>query len=218
VIFSHLSLYSRRNVPLYVVIVVPVVLGHFTSFLSSIDELRSPKLSLSSALHSYKAFSKRISSFESQFKGILFPTIAACTLIITCLNHGYLGDTRVLDAGFNQNQFPVKAAQFIEQAKPTGNLFTTDSWGGYIIYRFYPEYKVFLDGRFDMYGQPLIEDYLKIRDLNYDCREVLNKYKIKWILLPVDYGLATALKELNEWEVIYDDHQAIIFSRRNSRF
>ena len=218
VFFSHLSLYSRRNVPLYVVIVVPVVLGHFTSFLSSIDELRSPKLSLSSALHSYKAFSKRISSFESQFKGILFPTIAACTLIITCLNHGYLGDTRVLDAGFNQNQFPVKAAQFIEQAKPTGNLFTTDSWGGYIIYRFYPEYKVFLDGRFDMYGQPLIEDYLKIRDLNYDCREVLNKYKIKWILLPVDYGLATALKELNEWEVIYDDHQAIIFSRRNSRF
>jgi hypothetical protein len=43
---------------------------------------------------------------------------------------------------------------------------------------------------------------------------VLDKYQVSWILLPVDAGLATALKELKNWKITYDDHQAIIFEKQ----
>ena len=34
-----------------------------------------------------------------------------------------------------------------------GRLLTTDQWGDYIIYCFYPRQKVFMDGRSDFYGR-----------------------------------------------------------------
>jgi hypothetical protein len=83
-----------------------------------------------------------------------------------------------------------------------------------MIYRFYPQHKVFFDGRSDMYGRQFIKEYESLTNLEPSWKSVLDKYKISWILLPVSYGLATALKELKEWQVVYDDHSAIIFVRR----
>ena len=65
-----------------------------------------------------------------------------------------------------------------------------------------------------MYGQDLVKEYQKLTDLDYSWKSILDKYEINWIMLPVDYGLATALKELRNWQAVYDDHKAIIFVRR----
>ena len=152
--------------------------------------------------------------FECRFKGRLYPGLATLALIGICLNHGNLGGGKVLHAGFDSKQFPVRAAQFLDQNIPPGNLFTTDYWGGYLIYRFHPRIKVFFDGRSDMYGRELLKDYESLTNLEFSWKGVLSKYQVCWILLPVNFGLATALKELSDWQVAYDDHQAIIFVRR----
>ena len=118
------------------------------------------------------------------------------------------------DAKFDSKQFPVKAADFVEKAGLNGNLFTTDYWGGYFIYRFHPRHKVFFDGRSDMYGEEFVKEYERVTNLDYRWREVLDKYKVDWILVPVDYGLCSALKERKDWQILYDDHQSMIFQRR----
>jgi hypothetical protein len=56
-----------------------------------------------------------------------------------------------------------------------------------------------------------------LTNLEHSWKTVLDKHQVAWILLPVNFGLATALKERSDWEVIYDDQQAIIFRRRGTR-
>ena len=38
---------------------------------------------------------------------------------------------------------------------PSARIFTHDQWGDYLIYRLYPQTKVFMDGRSDFYGTGL---------------------------------------------------------------
>ena len=80
-----------------------------------------------------------------------------------------------------------------------------------MIYLFFPQHKVFFDGRSDMYGRKLIRDYEDLVKLKHSWNQLLEKYAISWILLPSNYGMATALKESNAWRVVYDDQHALIF-------
>ena len=83
-----------------------------------------------------------------------------------------------------------------------------------MIYRFFPRHKVFFDGRSDMYGRELIQEYEDLINLKHSWKQLLEKHDISWILLPAEYGMATALKELSEWRVVYDDQIALIFERQ----
>jgi len=213
VFWTHLALFSVRHVPLYTLIVVPLLVRHVCDYLGEVQRDRSFQGWVGRLAGQFDRYSGSMNRFESQFKGVLYPGLVSVILVFVCLNKGMLGGIQVLDAKFDEEQFPVKAAKFIEGENLQGNLFTTDYWGGYLIYRFYPRYRVFFDGRSDMYGRDFIKEYQTLTNLEYSWKDVLTKYKVSWILLPVRYGLATALKERDDWRIIYDDHQSIIFTR-----
>jgi hypothetical protein len=112
--------------------------------------------------------------------------------------------------------FPVAAADFIEQENIEGKVFTTDQWGGYLIYRFFPRYPVFFDGRSDMYGEKLMNNYLKLAYLEHDWHEVIDKYQFDWMVLPFNIPLPSLMKQLPGWRMVYDDHYAIIFVKEGT--
>ena len=58
-----------------------------------------------------------------------------------------------------KTDFPSRASEFVERQNLKGNLFTSDLWGGYLIYRNPRRYKVFFDGRSDMYGESFVKEY-----------------------------------------------------------
>ncbi len=212
--WTHLALFSVRHVPLYTLMIVPILTRHLSIYCESLEHELKVRTWVARLLGRFNRYSRNLLMFENRFKGRLYPGLVSLVLIGICFNHGNLAGGKVLRAGFDTKQFPVRAAQFLEQKIPAGNLFTTDYWGGYLIYRFHPRVKVFFDGRSDMYGRELLKEYESLTNLEYSWKEVLSKYQVRWILLPVNFGLATALKELSDWQVVYDDHQAIIFVRR----
>lgn len=215
VFWTHMALFSVRHVPLYSLIVVPLVVRHATEYLEGLPELRLRPW-VGRLANDIRGYSRRIKKLEVQFQGVVYPTLAVLLLVIVCVNGGELSGGKVLQAGFDAERFPTRAAAFIDRNKLSGNLFTTDYWGGYLIYRFHPRHKVFFDGRSDMYGRDFLKEYEQVINLEHSWKSVLEKYQVAWILLPVDAGLATALKERPDWEVLYDDQQAIIFRRRAS--
>jgi hypothetical protein len=73
---------------------------------------------------------------------------------------------------------------------------------------------VFIDGRADMYGPEILEDYMTVCRLKPGWKRVLDKYFIDWILCPVDQPLAAALGETGLWKRIHADETSAIFSRR----
>ena len=92
-------------------------------------------------------------------------------------------------------------------------MFSTDQWGDYLIYRHYPNVKVFIDGRSDFYGEKFGDQYLDVIDSKWNWERRLDQYGIRTVLLPVDTSVASVLKGSSHWRVVYDDHVAIVFER-----
>jgi len=215
IFWTHMALFSVRHVPLYAVMIVPIFATHLTDYLGRLEVDQKLRPWVTSLVARFNRYSTNILDFERQFPGYLYPCLFSVIMIGISLNQGYLGQNKVLSFGFESSQFPVNAGNFIQSHSLKGNLLTTDYWGGYIIYRFYPDKKVFFDGRSDMYSKEFIKEYESLVNLEHSWKNVLQKYHISWVLLPVNYGLASALKELPGWKVVYDDQFAIIFARRD---
>jgi hypothetical protein len=97
----------------------------------------------------------------------------------------------------------------------TEPVFSTDAWGGYLIYRMYPERKVVVDDRHDLYGSGRIRQYMTLTRAEPGWQSVLESWKIRTALLPTDSTLANLLRELpQDWRVAYEDKVAVVFERR----
>ena len=115
---------------------------------------------------------------------------------------------------FPTEAFPVALVHENSSVLESGRLLTTDQWGDYIIYCFYPRQRVFVDGRSDFYGETLGKEYLHLLQGSYDAQSILARYHFDRALLPVDWSLASLLKIDSNWQVVKDDGHAILFVRR----
>ena len=97
--------------------------------------------------------------------------------------------------------------------KPTGNLFNSYNWGGYLIWRAYPEYRVYIDGRADVYGDVFIFNYMSIYNADPGWENKLNNQAIQTVLVEPDAPLATMLRQSPAWRVAYEDKASTIFIR-----
>lgn len=114
--------------------------------------------------------------------------------------------------------YPVRAASFIKEYKPTGNMYNEYNWGGYLIWRLYPDYKVFIDSR--TLDEKVNEEATTIVNGADGWKEPLYRYKINFIIhdaCNIFYGdiWPFILKLMNdrEWELVYMDGRALIFVR-----
>jgi hypothetical protein len=214
VFWTHMALFSVRHVPLYTLMISPILVRHFTDYFKKIEHGVELPPWIANMVRRFNTYSGNILVLEMRFKGYIYSSVISLILIGISLNQGYWWGNQVLKCEFDDKQFPIKASEYIGTNAFAGNMFTTDYWGGYMIYRFHPQLKVFFDGRSDMYDRDFIREYQSLVNLEYSWKGILDKYQVRWILLPVNYGLAAALKELPKWKVVYDDHIAIIFVRK----
>ena len=92
-------------------------------------------------------------------------------------------------------------------------MFNNDEIGDYIIYWLYPRYKVFIDGRSDMYGEPILKKYYKVAVIEPGWKDVLDNYDINYIFYYTDSVLVRHLMTDAGWRQIYSDNIASIFLR-----
>jgi hypothetical protein len=110
-------------------------------------------------------------------------------------------------------RFPERAVTFLSQQHIAGPVLNHYDWGGYMIWRLYPQYKVFIDGRADVYGDTLMHDFASTYSLTDDWRAPLDRWQIRSIILPPDAPLITALQHSASWKKVYSDSQATILTR-----
>jgi len=158
----------------------------------------------------------RMKRVEERLRGHLLPAIVLVTSLAVAVNGGRLFKTPLLAAHFDQRTFPVAAAEFVASHNIRDHMFSTDRWSGYLVYRLYPQTRLFIDDRHDFYGEAFVKDYLKALGADLGWREVLDKNQITSVLIPPDVPLANVLKESSDWKVVYDDGVAILFLRANS--
>jgi len=121
----------------------------------------------------------------------------------------------------NKSLLPVQAADFIETNHLQGPFFNLYNEGGYLIWRFWPKERVFIDGRSEVYTQKQIEEIFTIVGNLQDWDKLINeKYHINYFILayspePLTKSIRPLVLRLMEddWPLIYWDDAVIIFVR-----
>jgi hypothetical protein len=111
--------------------------------------------------------------------------------------------------------FPEPAVAFLQAGTYPRELFIYYDWGGYAIWRLYPAYRVFVDGRADLYGEGLVSEAMQtVPNLRTGWRDALERWKIEALLVPPTCAVAQALLLDPDWQAAFRDSKAIILLKR----
>jgi hypothetical protein len=206
------GLYASRSLPVSSLLLTLIVAPLWTQALA--DASGNPRLSLRlrDLLSRWCLLTSRVERIELGFRGHLWPIAAVVFGLLVCVQAAK--PRQWIDAHFDAGHFPVQATEVIVQLGIRDPIFAPDSWGGYLIYRLYPQNKVFVDDRHDLYGEEFLKEYLKAVRLTPDWSGFLEKKKVNWALLPAESSLANMLKETSQWHVIYQDGVSVLVERK----
>lgn len=212
-VWTALALQSVRLVSLWALIVLPILGGTLMVCLRAREHTYTANWSarLKQIAASTLQRFRRVEALDRLTGRGLWAALVVVAALAVVVNSGVVpgGTSRVLDARFDASVFPIQAAQRLHaDGLPPGAGFTTYTWGSYLDYAL-PEYHPFVDSRSDVYGDRLLRDYLDITGLAPDWRQLLNRYAIRWALLPRTDPLAQALALLHGWACSAADDQQL---------
>ena len=211
----YMGLFATRNLPvssmLLVLITGPILWESFVSFSGS----SGPWKWMRTRCSDIARFSDRMAGEELQFRGHFWPAIFVIAALALCLHGGEIGGLPLIAAHFDDKTVPVAATDFLEREQSAEPVFSSDTWGGYLIYRLYPRRQVVIDDRHDLYGPDRVNELLTLMDGKPGWQKRLDELRVNTVLVGSDSTLAGLLRLLPErWVVKYEDKVGVVFERR----
>jgi hypothetical protein len=200
--FTNMALFAVRYVTLFALISAPIILRKSDSIL---DE------SSSGIFDFLKRRGTGIASVDDSSRGYIWPIAGILAVVI-------IGMSGRLEYKFDAKIKPVAAVEFLKKERIPGHMFNNDEFGDYIIYAAWPQYKVFFDGRSDMYGVDQMKDYYEVAGFDTGWEKILDKYGISWIIYYANSSLSRFLLKDERWRLIYSDKVANIFVKNVPAF
>lgn len=197
-----MGLYSARNIPLFAILFAPTLAQLIAEWIQWISEKVK-------RLEKIWRMDQGMLAIETMLKGALYPALAVVVMAgILASGRGAALYSRIT---YDPEKFPVEAVNWIEAHPMQGNMYNQFAWGGYLLYRLWPEYHVFIDGQTDFYGEGLTREFAQVMNLEPGWEQVLDKYDVSWIIVPTGEMLARELNETEGWSAAYEDPTATIF-------
>lgn len=191
--FAYLALDAARNISLFALVAAPALSRHGYSALKPIID--------------------KIGTGPEPPERISRPLNLAL-LGLTLLAAGLWVRPKLLarpNAAQVEDRLPVAAVEYLEREGPPGPLFNTYRWGGYLVWRLYPEYHSYVDGRTDLFGDEILEQYLRLWSVGPGWESVLADGGFRTALLEPNAPLANALA-LKGWRVEFEDTVSVLLA------
>jgi hypothetical protein len=197
--WTAFGLISARNIAIYAVITAPFLAGisavilhenHFSKKILDLDQ--------------------KLNTVDRNLYGYLWPLVGVVLIGILIIS-GVGLDSSGLGNEFSENVFPVEAVDWILEQPEQGRVFNYFPWGGYLLYRTWPQQHVFIDGQTDFYGEDLTRQYESVITLSDGWQEILQQYHVDWVIMPYDSELSSELDGHPSWERRYSDQTAAIY-------
>ncbi len=195
--WTALALMSARNIPLYALVVTPILSVQIKNYLTETP---------------WESRERWLLDMQTKIRLPIWATLGSLLIIGFALSTPWFRERNQ----FAPTIFPVKATEWIITNQPKGNMMNYFPWGGYLLFRLWPEYRVFIDGQTDFYGEELTRTYEKILTLDKGWEFWLDNYQISWVIFPRDSALITTLRQDPDWECLYEDHLATICLRHHT--
>jgi len=204
--FLYLSLLARRNIALFAFVATPAMVCNVNSFLDS----QKGAVVLKSRL-------------VKNAQGIVVLSLILLMLwLITGVSSGkFYRTTRIpkeFGFGISGMFYPVGGCDFVLENPISGNIFNDMAIGGYLIWRLYPQKKVFVDGRLEVYSGDFYMSYQRLfQDHNF-WKRTMDDYGVNCVILGhVILGtqglMIQRLSQDKAWRVAYFDPTGIVFLR-----
>ncbi len=187
-IFGYSALRSIRLIPLFAIVVIPIL----TEQISAIINVK-PVIKPQSRLFKWSA-----------------PILMVIAALAATLHFSQIVQSQ---QNSEETNFPKAAVNWIANNQPKGNLFNSYNWGGYIIWRLYPQYQVFIDGRADVYGDSFINNYVNVYRAQPGWEQTLNSFSINLVLIDPGSPLARALIQSPGWKIVFEDNLSVVFQK-----
>jgi hypothetical protein len=102
---------------------------------------------------------------------------------------------------------------FIREHQLPAPLFSVYAWAGYELWRLYPEYRMFMDGRTHVYGVDVLKDFLEVTNVGPRWQDVLDKWQVQTILALRPSPLTETLLAQGGWRQVFTEREAVVFVR-----
>ncbi len=210
--WAHACLTSVRHAPLFAIVAVPYIALEVTRLIQTASK---SGWSLAQVLADLgKDYGAEGGRASEQGPALGWLPIAGMVFVAMTLN-SRSGEER-WKAAFPAVRFPTVAVEALGDRLSGQRVLTSDQWGDYLIYRLFPNYRTFIDGRSDFYAPEIRDDYVSILGSDWKSEELLTKYDFQAALLPLDWALTTALKQSPRWQVVYDDGFAVYLEKQGA--
>ncbi|MGD9683798.1 MAG: hypothetical protein AB7W16_21745 [Candidatus Obscuribacterales bacterium] len=209
-LFAHASLTSVRNMPLFAILITPLIalLGSRT-ILTEEEPVTAGATGIKRALMEFE-------EQEALCKMHLAPLAATIALIVVALSGGSVFGKTVVSSGFDPKSLPVQTLDYVRDHgladKPGLNY---DNWGGYLCYKL--GHRVFIDDRADFYDRRFYFEYSVMMAAGAGWQDYLEKSGAQWVLFPNTSALTMALKADPHWTLVKSDQASSLFVKKTDR-
>ena len=193
--FLHFGLQAIRNIPLLVVVILPILARALHEALTE----RAPAVIVRTGVHPRRAVLGATALALAFAAWWAYPAQGVGNLV-----------PRLGVAG----TFPAGAVEFLKRTRPAGPLFNDYGWGGYLIWSLYPDYRVSIDGRAAVYGPRRFAEHLEVADVRPRWRSTLDRLDPRLAVVQARSPLVIVLKASSDWQVLYEDRIAVVLGKR----
>jgi hypothetical protein len=216
ILAAYSGLFAARNLPVSSMLLTLTIAPLLSESIAKAGENAAIAPWLRGLFTRLHDFGMRMEKLELRFQGHFWLVLVFILGLWACMHGGRLGSTQWINAYFDDKRFPVEAAEGIAVQNIREPIFCPDQWGGYLIYRLYPQTKVLVDDRHDLYGDQFFKDYLKVVLVQPDWGKVLDERHVNWILMQKNSSLGTILEQTPPWKLIHEDGTAVLFHREGA--
>jgi len=202
IVFTYMSFVALRYVIFYMAVSAPIIAR-------IIINLKEERLF------------KRLSGILKAREGLLY--FGMCTIGVFLVFNAIPSFAKYSFKADTTYNVPKGAADFLSNLEIKGNMFNEYGFGGYLIWRLYPEKKVFIDGRLlavDVYREYQVVAYAA-EGPKQSWEDIIKRYNFSYIIIPpiqyqgTIFPIVEKLFDSEDWVLIYTDHQSFVFIRNN---
>jgi hypothetical protein len=115
---------------------------------------------------------------------------------------------------FPTSRFPVAMAAKHRDRLIHSRLLTHDGWADYLTYANFPDQKIWVDGRNDLFGPRYGHEYLAMMDAEPSTAALLAKWNFDTVLVRQESPLASWLAGNPSWRTVAGDDVGVLFLKR----
>lgn len=199
--FLLLAVMAKRNIVLYYVVACPI-LGYNFSSDTFINLVRC-------------TLPKHICRLAG---GVMF-FLLILVVVLYAKNHWAVVQNYPAQSSISPFRVPHGAVDYLKQHPIQGNVFNSVRYGGYLLWHFYPDKRVYIDGRLIIRSAEFFQHYLDILKNPHSFTAIAQKHSITHAVLPVSVfalyrNLIAWLYKSREWDMVYTDGEAVVFMKK----